>query len=283
MTDALAIIAPKDLEEAKSLSTTLSKASLLPEALRGKEADVLMIIMTGAELNLAPMQAIRAIDVIKGRPAIKSEAMVALVRARKDVCRYLKCDFSDASKATWSTQRTDDPSPTTLTFTMEQAKAAGLTSSEMYRKFPDTMLRWRAASMLIKMVYSDIILGLYSDEEAQTFERDITPKGDVIDGQPAVEAAKAAIKTKRMKIVDETPASSPPRPANDGPVLDWPGNVKGKPVTALEPKQLEWCVEAAKKKMAEATNADEQTHWFDRMNVFSSELARRGVEAASTQ
>jgi hypothetical protein len=272
MTDALAIIAPRDLAEAKALSTTLAKASLLPEALRGKEADVLMIIMTGAELNLAPMQAIRAIDVIKGRPAIKAEAMVALVRNRKDVCKYFKCESTDATKATWVTQRIDDPTPTTLTFTMEQAKAAGLTSSDMYRKFPDTMLRWRAASMLVKMVYSDIVLGLYSDEEAQTFEKDITPKPGVIDAQPVVEQVKATLKAKRtMNIVDVPAQPSPPRVATDV-ALDWPENVKGKKVGELTDEQLSWCVNMADKKVMAGVDA---SLWKSRLDVFDEEQARR--------
>ena len=73
----ITIIAPRSLDEAKSLSSLISKSSLLPADLRGKEAEVLMTMMTGAELGLAPMQSIRAIDVIKGKPTLKAEAMVA--------------------------------------------------------------------------------------------------------------------------------------------------------------------------------------------------------------
>lgn len=283
MTDALATLAlaPKDLAEAKSLSTTLSKASLLPEALRGKEADVLMIIMTGAELNLAPMQSIRAIDVIKGRPSIKAEAMVALVRNRKDVCKFFKCTFTDATKATYSTQRVEDDAPTTLTFTMEQAKTAGLATSDMYRRFPDTMLRHRCSSMLVKMVFSDIVLGLYSDEEVQSFERDVTPVAEVVDAQPAVEAAKAAVKAKRRAHIVDVPEAKPSPPALETPEdgrVGWGKNAAMK-LADLEREKVEWYLHDAEKK-AEANANDDRDVWVDRMLRYSEELARRGNVAA---
>lgn len=253
MSDELAL-APKTLDEAKSLSTTLSKASLLPEALRGKEADVLMTIMTGRELGLGPMQAIRAIDVIKGKPSLKAEAMVALVRARKDVCAYLKCDSSDATKATWSTQRVGDPTPTVLSWTMEQSKTAGLATSDMYRKYPDAMLRWRAASMLVKLVYSDIVLGLYTPEEltdGRADERDVTPapaKGEAIDTTATVSAAKEAVKAKRKLNVVDVAAPAPsapfvpdaetPEPAI-GDLVGW-GKHAAVALSALTDVQLDW-------------------------------------------
>lgn len=281
MTDALTTLAlaPKDLAEAKSLSTTLSKASLLPEALRGKEADVLMIIMTGAELNLAPMQAIRAIDVIKGKPSLKAETMVALVRNRKDVCRFFKCLHTDALKATYSTQRVEDEEPTTLSFTMEQAKTAGLASSDMYRKFPDTMLRHRCSSMLVKMVYSDIVLGLYSDEEVHSFEKDVTPAAARVDAQPAVEAAKEAVKAKRRMLIVDAPAASPPRAPvstdEDEATVGWGGNAKSL-LSVLTDDALRRYRDDAEKKAA--ANADDSRDlWAARYARYCSELDRRAT------
>lgn len=256
MNDEFAL-APKDLTEAKALSTTLSKASLLPDALRGKEADVLMTIMTGRELGLGPMQAIRAIEVIKGKPTLKAEAMVALVRARKDVCAYLMCEQSDAKIATWSTQRVGDPKPTTISWSMAQAAAAGLTSPSkngepsMYTKYPDIMLRWRAASMLVKLVYSDIILGLYDVDEVPHEEKDVTP---TLANSPAtVDGLKAELRTRRMVVSTDVtpPAASPPRPveqpADDPALIGWGKNAHLK-LSELTVEQASWYVQDAKKK-----------------------------------
>ena len=288
MTDALTTLAlaPKDLAEAKSLSTTLSKASLLPEALRGKEADVLMIIMTGAELNLAPMQAIRAIDVIKGKPSLKAETMVALVRNRKDVCRFFKCLHTDALKATYSTQRVEDEEPTTLSFTMEQAKTAGLASSDMYRKFPDTMLRHRCSSMLVKMVFSDIVLGLYSDEEAQSFERDVTPVASTSEPRPTPPAAadvatlKADVRKRRNLVrepaIDSTIDSTATVSTDeDEKTVGW-GKNAALVLASLDDEKVRWYRDDAEKKAA--ANADDARDlWAARYARYCSELDRRAT------
>lgn len=171
----IVVITPKSLSEAQQLSATLSKSSLLPEALRGKEAEILMTIMTGAEIGLAPMQSIRAIDCIKGKPTLKAETMTALVRGRRDVCEYLQLVTSTPTLATYETKRVGDPRPTTMSFSAEDAKTAGLISNDNYRKFPAAMLRARCGSAICKAVYSDLLLGLYDPDEIAP-EREVTPR-----------------------------------------------------------------------------------------------------------
>lgn len=177
----ITIIAPKSLDEITTLSRTLSKSALLPEAVRGKEPEIMFAILTGAELGLAPMQSIRAIEVIKGKPTLKAEAMVALVRARRDVCEYFMLRHSDAKSATYETKRVGDPSPTTMSFTLAEAQAAGLTAPtrngepSMWTKYPAAMLRARASSVICKAVYSDILLGVYESDEIEREPRDVTP------------------------------------------------------------------------------------------------------------
>jgi hypothetical protein len=188
MSDAITIITPKSLEEARSLAGIISKSSLLSDAFRGKEAETLMAIMTGAEIGLAPMQSLRAIEVIKGKPTLKAEAMTALVRARRDVCEYLVIRRSDATICTMETKRVGDPAPTVMSFSIDDAKAAGLTSNDNYKKYAPAMLRARAGSAICKAVYSDLILGLYDPDELAP-EREAAPRASppthIVDVTPS--------------------------------------------------------------------------------------------------
>lgn len=210
MSNEITIITPKSLDEARGLATTISKASLLPEALRGKEADVLMTIMTGAELGLGPMQSIRAIDVIKGKPTLKAEAMVALVRRRRDVCEYLVIRRTDATACTIETKRVGDPVATTMSFTIDDAKAAGLLSNDNWKRFPSAMLRARCSSAICKAVYSDLVLGLYDAEELDPARpsdepRDVTPpraSPPVIESTATVMDSKATEGRARGNLLD---------------------------------------------------------------------------------
>lgn len=202
MSNEITIITPKSLDEARGLATTISKASLLPEALRGKEADVLMTIMTGAELGLGPMQSIRAIDVIKGKPTLKAEAMVALVRRRRDVCEYLVIRRTDATACAIETKRVGDPVATTMSFTIDDAKAAGLLSNDNWKRFPSAMLRARCSSAICKAVYSDLVLGLYDAEELDPARpsdepRDVTPPRA---SPPVIESTATVVDDRREAL-----------------------------------------------------------------------------------
>ena len=199
----ITIITPKSLDEARSLASIISKSSLLSEAFRGKEAETLMAIMTGAEIGLAPMQSLRAIEVIKGKPTLKAEAMTALVRARRDVCEYLMIRRSDATICTMETKRVGDPAPTVMSFSIEDARAAGLTSNDNYKKYAPAMLRARCGSAICKAVYSDLILGLYDPDEIQDVTPRLSPPSNVVDSVatlvPDLDSAGAPV-SERAKL-----------------------------------------------------------------------------------
>lgn len=203
---SLAVIRPSSLTEAKELATTLANARTIPEALQKSPADVLAIVMAGSELGLAPMQSIRALVLIKGKPTLAADAMGALVKSRRDVCEYLVIKHSDGTRATYETKRAGDPTPTVMSFTLEEAKTAGL-NGDNWRKFPAAMLRARALSAICRAVYPDLLLGVYDPDELAPQERDVTPvTATPIDAKPAVEAAKAAVAKARKMVVDPKPS-----------------------------------------------------------------------------
>src|SRR5690606_25452238 len=64
------------------VSEFLAQSSLIPVSLRQKPADVAIVLSQGQELGLGPMQSLNGIEVIQGRPTIKPEMALALIRAR---------------------------------------------------------------------------------------------------------------------------------------------------------------------------------------------------------
>ena len=278
MNDSLTIISPRNLAEAKELANTLSLANTMPNVLKKSPADVLAIVMAGAELGLAPMQSIRGIVLIQGRPTLSADAMGALVKASPK-CDYLQCTESTAKVATFKTQRKGDPEPTMLSYTIEEAQQAGLAGGDNWRKYPKAMLRARAQSAICRLVYSDLMLGVYDPDEleAPPAEKHVESTVAPAASPPStVETLKADLKRKRMPIVDVPAAvASPPRVAGDGVVLDWPPNREGRRIETLSRTDLEWCINAAKNAVEKVAD-DEKPAWFDRMANFTAELARRG-------
>lgn len=176
-TDHARAFEPRDLGEAVKLAQVLFASRLLPKALATPEAVVTAIVL-GRELGLSAMQAIRGIHVIEGKPTLSADMMVALCKQRRDVCAYFTCTETSGTVATYETQRVGEPKPTKLSFTLEQAKAAGVVGKDNWRKFPDAMLRARASSALARIVYPDLVLGIYDPDElepAPAPPRDVTP------------------------------------------------------------------------------------------------------------
>lgn len=184
MSNELVVITPRSIEEAERLASTLARAHTLPEALRQKPADILATILTGAELGLAPMQAVRGIQIIKGRPTLSADTMGALVKRRSDVCEYLVLKESTAERAVYVTKRRGDPDATTMTYTIQDAQRAGLVGGDNWRRYPQAMLRARCLSAICRAVYPDLCLGLYDPDEMSeptdapapaAVEKDVTP------------------------------------------------------------------------------------------------------------
>lgn len=141
----------------------LSGASLLPDSYRGKPANLLLALEYGAALGIAPMVAVQEIHIIKGKPTLSALLQAALVRRAGHTLRVT----GDHLSATCSIIRADDPDFTfSTTWTLDRAKAAGLTSNDSWRKYPDNMLKARAISECARNACPDVIAGFgYTAEE----------------------------------------------------------------------------------------------------------------------
>jgi hypothetical protein len=173
VTQAVATLAPAPValrpdtfNDLLRIAETLAKSALVPTALRGKPQDIAVVLMTGQELGLAPMQAIRSINVIEGKASMSADLMVGLVK-RSEVCEYFSLIASDDKAAEYATLRRGDLEPTRLRYTLVQATAAGLTGKDVWKKHPAALLRARCASGLARAVYPDITLGIYDPDEAE--------------------------------------------------------------------------------------------------------------------
>ena len=72
--------APATITEAMEFSKMLADSSMVPKAYQGKPMDVLVCVQWGAEIGLAPMQALQNIAVINGKPSVYGDAAMALVQ-----------------------------------------------------------------------------------------------------------------------------------------------------------------------------------------------------------
>jgi hypothetical protein len=192
---------PRNFEEAMRLASVFASSGLLGVELRN-DAAALLVMATGAELGISATAALRSIYVVKGKPMMSADLMVGLCLRRRDVCEHFMCVESTEVQATYSTKRVGVAKAVTHTFTMTDAQKARLTGADgMYAKYPRTMLRHRAAAELARMVYPDLVLGLYSDAERDELEAiDVTPaKPQQLVTEPLAEAPAELSLDEAMK------------------------------------------------------------------------------------
>lgn len=130
----------------------------------GSPQACLLVIMAGRELGMPTMHALRAFDIIEGKPTLKADALRATV-IRSGILHYFRCTERTAERATFKAKRGDDPE-ITLTYTIAEANAAGLVKPNSgWAKNPADMLVARAGSKLARLIAPDVIHGIYSTEE----------------------------------------------------------------------------------------------------------------------
>ena len=151
----------RSLDDVTSLAQ-IAIASKLTKLSRVEEAAV--ILMTGRELGLQPMQSLRGIYVVDGKPTLSADMMVAVIRG-SGLCESWCVVESTAERCTITTRRRGEQHDASRTWTRADADRAGVTGKDTWRKYPAAMLRHRCASDLARQEYPDVLLGLYDPEE----------------------------------------------------------------------------------------------------------------------
>ncbi|QIN79629.1 hypothetical protein GBA65_15090 [Rubrobacter marinus] len=153
----------KQAEAAKSLGATQIKSGLLPQSIT-KPEQAMAILLTARELGLQPMFALKNITVIQGTPAPSEQALGVLVRRAGHKMRVVE---STNESCTVEGVRADDPRhPQRVTFTVEDARRAGLLGKSSWKNYTRAMLRARAKTELGRSMFEDALAGLaYSVEE----------------------------------------------------------------------------------------------------------------------
>lgn len=184
-TKALTIV-PRTLGEVTSMAEVFAKSGLLPEQLRGKVPDVVVQIMAGQELGLAPMAAIRGVHIVSGKPILSADTMVALALG-SGLCEYFSCVEETATSVTYETKRKGNPNAQRVSWSDEDTKTAGLNLKDNWRMHKKQMRRARAKAILARDVYPDVLAGCYDPDEIQApareQERAPVAAPDIVDAE----------------------------------------------------------------------------------------------------
>ena len=177
-------LSPSTFAEAVKFAEMMASSTMVPADYRGKPANVLLALQYGAELGLAPLQAMQSIAVINGRPSVYGDALLAIATA-SPLCEDVIERFEGAGDTLTAVceARRRGRTPVVRTFSVSAAKRAGLWGkSGPWSQYPRRMLQHRARGFALRDAFPDLLRGLISVEEAQD-----TPARQMIDVTPPAE------------------------------------------------------------------------------------------------
>jgi hypothetical protein len=278
--------APVTFTEARQFAEELASSSLVPKAYTGKPQDILVAMQWGAEIGLAPMQALQNIAVINGKPSVYGDAAMALVQASphcEDIEEYFEGEGTPNPTAVCVAKR-KGRKPVVAKFSVEDAKRAGLWGKQgPWQAYPKRMMQMRARGFALRDAFPDALKGLITVEEAQDFPpeakpqpaKNITPLPSnpldriapppVDEYVPDLEEAESNLQNDSAESAE--PAAEPDVVGNYQLMVPGKGDA-GPVVKSTHATQLEWS--AAYEELADKTMSAGKASERDRMTALKN-------------
>ncbi|MGI5153626.1 hypothetical protein [Microbispora sp. CA-102843] len=204
------------------LAETIHDTDFVPKGLRGNYAATAAAILAGREVGIGPMTSLQHMYVVEGRPTMSAKLMRARVLAAGHDLVY---EENTITRCRVRGRRRGEQAWTTVEWTMDDAKRAGLAGKNTWQKYPRRMLQARATGELCDIVFPDVVAGMAVTEEA---EDDAGDYAGVVD--EAAEQQPTKRRTARRRTAAATPPPAPePEPAAEGVTAVSPAEAREAP------------------------------------------------------
>lgn len=166
-----------NFDEAARAAQAMAKSGYFSDA--RDVAQAMTKILAGHEMGFGPFASMTGIHVIKGKPTVGANLKAAAVKAHP---KYdYRADISDDKVSITFYQGGDELG--TSTFTMEDAKDAGLTNRDNWKKYSRNMLFARAISNGVKWFCPDVFAGVTAYTPDELDDNAPPPDWDIVDGK----------------------------------------------------------------------------------------------------
>lgn len=171
--------------EMRAAQAIAGAKNLVPSDYRANPGAVLLISQWARTRDIDPLTAMQTVSFIQGKPVVDATMQRAMAeRAGYDV-RVVETTPEQATVEIWRNgeQRGSE------TYTMADARTAGLTGKDNWKKNPRNMLVARATTNAIRFHASSVVLGTYSPDELDEAESDnvlsiVQPEQPEVDTEP---------------------------------------------------------------------------------------------------
>lgn len=201
------------MRPAAELATSVAATEFVPGEMRNRPDVIAAAILFGAELGIGPMVSLAKIAVVKGRPAPSAELGRALALGAG---HEVWVEDTTNTRVTIAGKRRNQTHVFKVTWTMDDARRAGLASNPAYTKYPRQMLLARASAELVRQMCPDVLGGItVFAEEAVDLPDSDAPFSPVtaaaVTGEPAT-TKRQRKPARNAKAAATIPAQAPVEP-----------------------------------------------------------------------
>ena len=174
-----------------NVAKVYASSQLIPPHLRGKVEDVFLALTMAEQLGENPVVVMQSIYIVSGRAGWSAQYMIA--RANRSGIFRGRINWrvtgtgKDLSVTAYATLA-DTGEEVSIAASMAMATAEGWTKNTKYNSMPEVMLRYRSATLLIRMYAPDVMLGYSTVEEIETL-----PIADGVEVVTAPQRGRSAL------------------------------------------------------------------------------------------
>lgn len=206
-------LVPQNYTQAKEAADMFAKSGMVPKLYENAPNKIIVAWELGASLGLGLMQSLQGIAVINGNPAVWGDTALAVVRASgllESITEEVTGKFGDLTAVASCTIKRKGENAITTTFSMQEAKTAGLSSKTgPWTQYPKRMLQLRARGFALRDAFADVLKGMKLAEEVQDYTDLSATYPNAVEIQPATTNDSIAKAIKAAKPEVNEPAQSP--------------------------------------------------------------------------
>lgn len=247
----ISMMNPEKFDHMVRVGRMLGMSPLVPKHLReggpdAATANGVLVLNMAERLGEDPLTVAQNIYFVNGSPGWNATYMISKANQHgvfKDPIDWDVKGKGDGLIVTAMAVLSSTGKKVEISTSMEMAKAENWTRNSKYKSMPEQMLRYRSATMLIRLYCPEVMVGVPSVVELDDSNfRDVTPKTDSDAGassiMDAIPAEEEAPKKPRRKSVDRTPPKpavieDEPEPEQEAVAEEGPAD-KGQPVEVVD-------------------------------------------------
>jgi hypothetical protein len=156
-------------EVAKKVTAMLKMSDLVPDSYRNNPANIMIALDQAMRLNISPIFLMQRMSVVKGKPVMEGQLVIALINQRgpfKDSLHFKYEGEGEGRSCTCLAVRRDNGQECSSSVSVAVAKAAGWWErNPLWRALTDQMLAYRAAMFFARIYCPEVTFGMQLKDE----------------------------------------------------------------------------------------------------------------------